>query len=835
MPKPWQLLVVPGSHFDLGWVGSIGETLQYCDDIIKRAVEDITGQQPDYRFTIEYALFAKHAVERYPELLEVIRGLVVEGRVEVCPSYTGMMDQVYDGETTLRNLVYGKRWCREVLGSDPRTAQQTDCPGHCRQLPQFLRICGIDNLVHSRFGPERVPYIWEAPDGSTVTTMNHMHGVYPGIYQPFAMGYGCALPLRGDYAAAVDGIKTQLGLIEDTCPSRWGLMGDESDCLFGDPVIVANIARWNDEHGDIARMRFGVISDYFAQMPSEVTEQLPTFTGEAPYEFYTLPAVVPMTYKAGRRAENLLAAAEKLSCVRQMLGLGRYAAHELEAAWERLFYSHDHNVGGRHGELNDMVRTRFAEYAEAVAQNELDEAMTALTTHIGYGREQTPVVVFNALSWRRSEPVESYLEFFGDYEGIRLVSGSGEEVPCQVTHVENSTDTQARIYFTFVPPCVPSIGYTTVYAEPMSDGEHGVPTICDDGEPSLSVGAGYLEMEGGWPVAWEYDGEMLLLPDNSDLGHICAERDIADTVREEFTGDRQEVEWSLGEMIADGPVFQAIQREGYLPQTTITQQLILYRDLSYMDLRTVIDWTQMRDVQIRMALPFDIPDGAITYESPYCAVRMPDDEMPGTYRGSGGRYLQKWVDLSNTDCGITVASNSAGYSLGEGAITPVLLRDGASCGARCYRTDLRGRHEFVHRLVPHRGSWSESLSHLAGWELNCPLSQCRMNIMRPIEPVVGEQFLPQERSFCFTDRREIAVTAMKQAYDGNGYILRIVDLVGKGGEVKVEFASDLISAHETDALEQGVQPLGLQHAKGFTLTTRPFGIHTVRVVLSESR
>lgn len=105
--------------------------------------------------------------------------------------------------------------------------------------------------------------------------------------------------------------------------------------------------------------------------------------------------------------------------------------------------------------------------------------------------------------------------------------------------------------------------------------------------------------------------------------------------------------------------------------------------------------------------------------------------------------------------------------------------------------------------------------------------------MRPIEPVVGEQFLPPERSFCLTDRREIAVTAMKQAYDGNGYILRIVDLVGKGGEVKVEFAADLISACETDALEQGASSLRLQHAKGFTLTARPHGIHTVRVVLSE--
>ncbi len=835
MPQPWHISFVPGSHFDLGWCGSIGETLQYGDDIIKQAMEDITGDYPAYRFTVEYAIFAKHLLQRHPELLEPLKRLVAERKLEVCAAYTGMMDQIYDGETTLRNLIYGKLWCREVLDYDAPTARQSDCPGHCRQLPQFLQICDVPYLVHSRYGPPAALYNWEAPDGSTVIAANDMQGHYVGIYKDMGIlsgiGYGWGLQFRQDYAGAAERLPKQLSAIAEHCPGRWVLMGDETDLWLGDPAVVANIEKWNEEHGaELAEITLAVTSDYFRQMPDEVLDSLPTYCGEAPYEFYTLPAIVPDTCMAARRAENVLAAAEKFSAWREMLGLGRYDQQELDGAWEKLFYSQDHNVGGRHGELNDMVRKRYNEYAEAVGVNELDEAALAITTHIDYDQPDIPITLFNALPWERAEPVQTYLEFQDDIRGVRLYDANGRELTCQIQRVEyDERRKSCRVHFAFDAPTVPSVGYTTVYAEPSETAPQADERTVDHSEP-LQFAASSFSFIDAWLNSWAYQNDLYIVKDAATFGHIYAHEDTEQNVSEALTDKIVDCEWQNGSVVEDGPMYLKIAREGHLLSARIHQELIFYRCFDYIDLRTIIDWEQERDWQIRMKLPFAIPHGQITYESPYCAVCIPDDEMPGTYRGTGGHYIQKWVDLSNADYGLTVASNASCYSLANGEIIPVLLRDAASCGALLYRHDLRGRHEFIMRLLPHRGSWQQALSHRVGWELNSPLAVCRMNIIRPVAPIAGKQFLPTENSFCSIDRPGVAVTAIKKAYDGQGWICRIVDLIGEGGEVNVAFSVPLKAASETNALEDNQAPLAVE-GNSITVQLRPHGIHTVRIIM----
>src|SRR5207247_9571658 len=92
------------------------------------------------------------------------------------------------------------------------------------------------------------------------------------------------------------------------------------------------------------------------------------YQGEAPYGFYSLPAWEPDTYQAGREAEHRLAAGEVFSSLRDLLGLGRYPHAALAAAWEGLFYPQDHNVGGRHGELNKASRQARAEVGDATGR-----------------------------------------------------------------------------------------------------------------------------------------------------------------------------------------------------------------------------------------------------------------------------------------------------------------------------------------------------------------------------------------------------------------------------------------------------------------------------------
>src|SRR4051812_6442310 len=82
--RAWQVYVVPGAHLDLGWCASIAETLAYGGDLIRRVLDEISGPHPEYRFTIEYALFLKHFLQQYPDRQRDVLRLLDEGRLEVC-------------------------------------------------------------------------------------------------------------------------------------------------------------------------------------------------------------------------------------------------------------------------------------------------------------------------------------------------------------------------------------------------------------------------------------------------------------------------------------------------------------------------------------------------------------------------------------------------------------------------------------------------------------------------------------------------------------------------------------------------------------------------------
>ena len=70
-----ELLVVSGSHFDLVWCGDPAECLAYSDSIIRRAIDAITTDHPDYRFTVEYAVFMEHFLKRFPEYESIAKQL----------------------------------------------------------------------------------------------------------------------------------------------------------------------------------------------------------------------------------------------------------------------------------------------------------------------------------------------------------------------------------------------------------------------------------------------------------------------------------------------------------------------------------------------------------------------------------------------------------------------------------------------------------------------------------------------------------------------------------------------------------------------------------------
>ena len=99
-----------------------------------------------------------------------LAALAAAGRLQVGPWMILMDEFMVSGETIVRNLQHGLARA-EALGGDAamRVGYLPDMFGHVAQMPQLLRLAGLEHAVVWRGVPaaiDRTAFWWRAPDGS---------------------------------------------------------------------------------------------------------------------------------------------------------------------------------------------------------------------------------------------------------------------------------------------------------------------------------------------------------------------------------------------------------------------------------------------------------------------------------------------------------------------------------------------------------------------------------------------------------------------------------------------------------------------------------------------
>src|SRR5262249_18590317 len=139
---------------------------------------------PDYRFTLDQVAYIRPFLERYPEEAAAFRQFVKEGRLQIVGGMDVMPDDVKPGGGLfVRQMQYGKQWCRENLGVDVTTAWLLDTFGHHPQMPQLLKMAGFNSFWFCRGVPhDHMPseFRWKGIDGTEIASF-----WLPGFYGLF--------------------------------------------------------------------------------------------------------------------------------------------------------------------------------------------------------------------------------------------------------------------------------------------------------------------------------------------------------------------------------------------------------------------------------------------------------------------------------------------------------------------------------------------------------------------------------------------------------------------------------------------------------------------------
>ena len=182
------LVVVPHTHWDREWYLPFQRFRLRLVTVLDRLLAQL-AEDPRARFTLDGQTAAiDDYLEIRPEQDGLVRELVERGRLAVGPWRVLADSFLCSGENLVRNLEIGMRRAND-LGGALMVGYLPDQFGHAAQLPQILRIAGIEHACLWRGVPDAVrttAFRWVAPDGSAVRCQYLPEGGYGGAAGLFA-------------------------------------------------------------------------------------------------------------------------------------------------------------------------------------------------------------------------------------------------------------------------------------------------------------------------------------------------------------------------------------------------------------------------------------------------------------------------------------------------------------------------------------------------------------------------------------------------------------------------------------------------------------------------
>ena len=316
-------------------------------------------RDPDYCFVLAELDYLKPYFDTRPEQRVVLRRLLAEGRVElVGGTYNEPNTNLTGSETTIRNLVYGIGYQRDILGGDPQSAWQLDVFGHDPQFPGLVAKAGMTGSAwargpHHQWGPLRQhwdqdrtgdvrvmqfasEFEWISPSGDGVLTH----------YMPDHYGPGWQLQSAPTVEAAADIAYHLFEVVKPVASTRNTLLPVGGDYCPPN-TWVTEVHRWWNARYVWPRFVCGTTRTFLDRVRTDLAEsgRRPSPQSRDMNPVYTGKDVSYIDTKQGQRAAETAALdAERLATMAGLLGSGRFPEAAMDKVWRHLAFGAHHDA-----------------------------------------------------------------------------------------------------------------------------------------------------------------------------------------------------------------------------------------------------------------------------------------------------------------------------------------------------------------------------------------------------------------------------------------------------------------------------------------------------------
>ncbi len=842
--RPWEksLLIraVGNSHIDLAWLWPWTEAVEVVRDTFATVLE-LMREYPDFRFAQSSARDFAWLEQKYPPLFKAIQQRVKEGRWEMVGGMWCEPDlNMPDGESLVRQLLVGKRYFQQKFGVDVRIGWNPDSFGYSWQLPQIYKRSGVDYFVTQKLlwndttPPAHTLFWWESPDGSRVLTY------FPHDY---ANGTDPIVMARNFAAFAPQKVMMHL----------YGV-GDHG----GGPTreMLDNLQRWRRPEKIYPRIVDSTAQEFFDQVQPQAAS-LPVWKSELYLQFHrgTYTSQARLKHDM-RRSEELLQNAEKFCALAAALYRRPYPQARLEDGWKRVLFDQFHDVMAGSGiAVNYRDAAENLRTARLLNQPELDASQREIAARIDTRGPGAPVVVFNPLSWARTDAVELEAELPRPAARAAVRDASGRLWPSQVLRRDAGG---SRFRLLALAENVPALGYRVAHVAGHSGRVSAPATSLKFSRyaleneffrlrvnPRTGNLASLLDKRTGREAfaPGVYRGRTLAAAKKghrhawaAPLSPLPAEGNVLQFFHDLAANwDAWNIEADyerhpLGpvtvegiELIERGPVRAALRVVRRFQNSRFEQELRVVAGVPRLDVFTRADWRE-KHVLCKVAFPLNVRTRWATYEIPYGTIRRAANPQTPAEMAEWEVPAQRWADLSQA----TGANGRAGY----GAALLNRSKFGYDCHGNVLRLTLlrspawpdpdadQGRHEFLYSFFPHAGGWLAGGVMRQGWQLNYPLM--------PLAEEAHAGALPAGHAFFSVEPENVILSVVKKAEDDEALILRCYEYAGRAAQLRLRLPAPAARAAETNLMEKEERPLPL--SPGARALALPIGAYEIKTL-----
>ena len=694
-------------------------------------------------------------------------------------------------------------------------------------MQQILSKAGIPYMIISRY--HEGFYRWLSPDGSSVVAYS------PGHYS------NASAILSAAPAEAAELIEQKLSrwnayYHQRNIPPEFPLLNSvdfSKPTDFGPLINFWNVGHVAKNGLSESRMRYSSARQFFDGL-TKTTPGFDQIKGERPNLWlYIHGPTHHWAISAQREAGILLPAAETFNTISSLLqgSFHGYPSEAMREAWTAAIYP-DHGWGGKEGQITDRLFRKKYEFARDRGKEMLNDALRKIASQIKTSPSKgLPIIVFNSLSWERTDPV--VVEIKSPARNWQIQDAHGNILASQILPPLPGQDEGATL-LEFIAPAVPPLGYKAFFlvenASSASSGDTELPANVYENR--------FYKVEfapGGLKGILDKELARDLLNTEKFLGFEVFTMQSVGNGAGEFGRVQQPTMAGFDKLSAhktpwkyeakeSGPLKAVFRLKQPLPNCTIEEKIIIYNDLKRVTCEVaILNWDGTPYREFRLALPVKAPGAQVAYEVPMGVVEVGKSEIPGTGGPAYGnlnydepcseirpREVQNFLSASGPDFGVTMSTSVAVNDYKDPTSNPVsypvlqavLLASRRSCHSEGNWYLQEGDHYYRFSIFSHAPGWRNG--YRPGIEANTPLFAVVSSQQS------GNASLPEEKSFFSVSSPNVLISTIKKAEDDDSVVVRLYDIEGKDTEVQLNCFFPVAESELVNMIEEEGKPLPCQ-------------------------